>query len=37
VAPTRHTRTNAEVIQLFVEAEVRMQELGQGIWRIVVR
>lgn len=36
--PTPHTRTNAEVVRIFTEAEVSLEEVdGEGRWRVEVR
>jgi RNA 3'-terminal phosphate cyclase (ATP) len=36
VAPTLHTKTNIEIIQRFIEVEIRCSELRKGLWRIKV-
>ena len=36
VAPTSHTRTNAEVIAAFLDVAVAMTEIGGGAWEIRV-
>jgi RNA 3'-terminal phosphate cyclase (ATP) len=37
VEPTRHTRTNADVIRRFLPIDVAMDDEGGGAWRIEVR
>ncbi|MEE4358747.1 MAG: RNA 3'-terminal phosphate cyclase [Desulfococcaceae bacterium] len=33
---TRHTRTNMEIIQKFLDRDIRAEELGNGVWEIRV-
>lgn len=36
VGPTLHTRTNSEVIRLFLGLAMRIEEEGEGAWRVEV-
>lgn len=36
VAPTLHTRTNAEVVRRFLPRPIRMEETGPGLWTVRV-
>jgi RNA 3'-terminal phosphate cyclase len=37
VEPTRHTKTNADVIRHFLPVDVTMDDEGGGAWRVEVR
>ncbi|MHC5057934.1 MAG: RNA 3'-terminal phosphate cyclase [Planctomycetota bacterium] len=37
VAPSEHTRTNAEVIGKFLDVNVAIEEEGKGAWRVEVK
>jgi RNA 3'-terminal phosphate cyclase (ATP) len=34
MAPTRHTLTNIEVIEKFLELNIRCEDAGKGIWQV---
>jgi RNA 3'-terminal phosphate cyclase (ATP) len=34
--PSGHTRTNIEVIREFLETEITMKEMGDGIWEVSI-
>jgi RNA 3'-terminal phosphate cyclase (ATP) len=36
LAPTRHTKTNIEVIKHFLSVHVTLEEAGRDVWRVLI-